>query len=319
MRIIFLGTPEFAVASLEALCDNGFDVVAAVTAPDTPSGRGLRMQPSPVKQFADRRGIPVLQPLKLKDPQFLEELRGYSADLQVVVAFRMLPESVWKMPPLGTFNLHASLLPQYRGAAPIQRAIMNGETETGVTTFFLEQEIDTGKIVFAEKVAIGPEETAGELHDSLMAVGARLVVKTAEAIRQGTVQTVSQQELAGGESVLKTAPKIFREDCQVAWSRPAAEVFNQIRGLSPHPGAFSTLRSPRGEEILLKLYKAAKASGPEITVPGTLLTDNRHFLRVACPDGWLDILQIQQAGKRRMAIREFLLGFPLTSGWRFPP
>jgi methionyl-tRNA formyltransferase len=319
LRIVFLGTPEFAVSSLQALCENSFNVVAVVTAPDTPSGRGLKLQPSPVKTYALSQGIPVLQPLKLKDADFLEQLRGYKAELQVVVAFRMLPESVWNMPLMGTFNLHASLLPQYRGAAPINRAVMNGETFTGVTTFFLQQEIDTGSILFSERIPIGPEETAGELHDRMKVIGAGLVVKTARAILEGKIKPVPQEDVMPGDGPLKPAPKIFREDCQLNWNIPAENVCNHIRGLSPHPGAFSFLAQDKGESFQIKIFRAKLTHDLSDQVPGTIQTDGKHYLRVGCGDFWLEILELQLPGKRRMGIGEFLIGFPLSISWKFNP
>jgi methionyl-tRNA formyltransferase len=310
LRIVFLGTPEFAMGSLEALVNAGFAVAAVVTSPDTPSGRGLRLKQSPVKEFALSKGIPVLQPVNLKDPAFLEELKSYGANLQVVVAFRMLPESVWAMPELGTFNLHASLLPQYRGAAPINRAVINGETVTGVTTFFLQQEIDTGQVLFVERVPIGPEETSGELHDRLMALGAGLVVKTAVAIREGGIRPIPQEELIPVSGPLKPAPKIYRNDCRIDWSKQVREIFNHIRGLSPYPGAFSHLVTDDGEEVQVKIFRARPGDDiHDYLIPGRIRTDGKHFLKVACGDGWIDILQVQQAGKRRMETREFLIGF----------
>jgi methionyl-tRNA formyltransferase len=238
LRIIFLGTPGFAVPSLEALIDNRFDVAAVITAPDKPAGRGLQLQESPVKQFAVSKGIPVLQPVKLKDPEFLEELKSYNANLQIVIAFRMLPVAVWDMPELGTFNLHASALPQYRGAAPINWAIINGEKETGLTTFFLKHEIDTGDILFQERIRIEEGETAGQLHDRMAEAGAKLVVQTAKAIEKDEVVPMPQPRIT---EHLKPAPKIFKEDCRIQWNKSSHDIHNLIRGLSPFPGAFTTL------------------------------------------------------------------------------
>jgi methionyl-tRNA formyltransferase len=318
-RIIFLGTPEFAVSSLEALHSAGYNVAAVVTAPDSPAGRGLKLQPTPVKVFALEKGIPVLQPEKLKDEHFLSELRSFEANLQVVVAFRMLPETVWAMPELGTFNLHASLLPQYRGAAPINHAIMNGDTETGVTTFFLKHEIDTGNIIFQEKVPIGTEETAGELHDRLMTTGAGLVIRTVRAIEGGNVRLTSQDELIAKGTILKPAPKIFHEDCRVDWTRPVIRVYNKVRGLSPYPGAFCEIQSPEGVFFQLKIYRAKADTSEKTGIPGGIMTDGKHFLRISCADGWLDILEIQQAGKRKMSIQEFLRGFPVNASYMVIP
>lgn len=311
MRIVFMGTPAFAVASLAALIEAGEQVVAVVTGPDRPAGRGQKLTQSPVKIFALEHQIPVLQPEKLKDPEFLEQLRGLEADLHVVVAFRMLPEAVWNMPARGTVNLHASLLPQYRGAAPINHAIMNGETETGVTTFLLKHEIDTGDLLFSEKTPIGPEENAGDLHDRLMDIGAALLVKTVRAIAEGTVKPVPQ-ELAAPSEPLRMAPKIFREDTRIDWNRPTETIYNQIRGLSPYPAAFTTLYDKS-----VKIYKAAKIGDGDAQITddlanhppaGTVSTDGKTFLRFATQDGWIDILELQPEGKRRMDVKEYLRG-----------
>lgn len=303
MRIIFMGTPEFAVASLAALIHAGEAVLAVVTAPDKPAGRGQQLQQSAVKQYATANGIPVLQPEKLRDPVFLAKLKSFEADLQVVVAFRMLPEAVWDMPPWGTVNLHASLLPQYRGAAPINHVIINGETETGVTTFLLQHEIDTGNVLFSEAVSIAPNDTAGELHDKLMAVGADILVKTVRAIEQGTIEPISQNRLAA-DTVLKQAPKIFKEDCLIVWDRPVAVVHNQIRGLSPYPTAYTLLNGKT-----LKLFRASKEEIPPQHEPGTPYTDGNFFLKFACQDGYISIKELQLEGKKRMDITEFLRGY----------
>ncbi len=314
-RIIFLGTPEFAVASLEALVKNGYCIPAVVTAPDQPSGRGQQLKSPPVKDFAMKEGITVLQPGKLKNPEFLKQLQSFHADLFIVVAFRMLPELVWKMPPLGTFNLHASLLPQYRGAAPINHAIINGETETGLTTFFLSHEIDTGGVIFQEKMQIFPEETAGELHDRMMHAGAGLVLKTVRAITEGTVKVIEQETITGANTILKPAPKIFREHCRIDWNLPTEKIINLIRGLSPYPAAYTTLTSPSGESHTVKIYRALKS--PEIHPggPGTIITDGKKRLAITCNDGTVDLVEIQQAGKRAMETEEFLRGFRINSDW----
>jgi len=308
-RILFYGTPSIAVASLERLLDEKFNVAAVVTAPDKPAGRGLKLTVSPVKEFALSRALPVLQPISMKDPGFQAELRALAPDLQVVVAFRMMPKEVWALPPLGTFNLHASLLPQYRGAAPINWAIINGETETGVTTFFLEERTDTGRIIFAEKTRIGPEETAGELHDRLMDLGAVLVVKTVRAIAAGPVRPIPQQELISGGTTLKPAPKFSRDDARIDWSRDHREVFNHIRGMSPYPGAFTEIPMNDGSLLNLKIFRAV----PE-AVPGTLAgsgfqTDRRSWLKIPATDGYLLLQEVQPAGRRIMKISEFLNGF----------
>ncbi|MFB2120021.1 methionyl-tRNA formyltransferase [Parapedobacter sp. 2B3] len=307
MRIIFMGTPEFAVASLAALLAAGEDIVAVVTVPDKPAGRGRKLQQSAVKQYALSKRIPVLQPEKLRDADFLAQLRAFRADLQVVVAFRMLPEVVWNMPAQGTVNLHASLLPQYRGAAPINHAVINGETESGVTTFLLQHEIDTGHILFTEAVGIGPNDTAGDLHDRLMTVGAQLLVKTVHAIANGTAEPVPQQNLATA-GALKHAPKIFKEDCLIEWHEPVASVHNLIRGLSPYPGAHTEL-----DGHTLKIFKAAPEKAAVAHPPGTYLTDGVSLLKVACIDGYIHIEELQLAGKKRMDTADFLRGYRPSS------
>lgn len=308
-RIVFFGTPEFAVGSLEGLITGGFPVAAVITAPDRPAGRGLKMKSSPVKNYAFEHAIQVLQPLSLKDPSFIEQIRELKPDLQIVVAFRMLPKPVWSLPPLGTFNLHASLLPQYRGAAPINRVIMNGETETGVTTFFLEETIDTGRIIFMERTPVYPEDTAGELHDRLMILGASLVVKTTKAIAKGEVKTVSQKDLIVPGVELKTAPKIFPAECRINWTKSASAVFNLVRGLSPYPGAFTEIKMKEGTVMHLKILKATREIYRSEALPGSLITDGRNFLKFACTDGLLSVNRIQPSGKRAMETREFLAGY----------
>jgi methionyl-tRNA formyltransferase len=302
MRIVFMGTPDFAVASLDALVVAGFDVVAVVTAADKPAGRGQKLNESAVKKYAVAKDIPVLQPIKLKDPEFIEQLSSYQADLQVVVAFRMLPEVVWKMPAKGTVNLHGSLLPNYRGAAPINHAIINGETISGVTTFFLKQEIDTGDVIFSESVAIGPEETAGELHDKLMETGAALLVKTVQAIADD--KYTEQPQVQSAE--LKHAPKIFKEFCEINWKQPVQKIHNLVRGLSPYPTAFTKLQGKN-----LKVFKAAIEPGTPGIAAGTYETDGKTYLKFAAPDGFLSLTDIQFEGKKRMEIDEFLRGMRL--------
>lgn len=306
LRIIYLGTPDFAVAPLDTLVQNDCNIVAVITAPDKPSGRGLQMNEPAVKKFAVAHNIPVLQPTNLKDPAFLEDVRSYNADLQIVVAFRMMPEALWNMPRLGTFNLHASLLPQYRGAAPINHAVINGEKETGVTTFFLKHIIDTGDIIFREKVAIGPNETAGELHDKLMHVGAALVLKTVQSIEANNVQPIPQDNIP--ESELKSAPKIFRDFCRVNWLLTAEQVHNHVRGLSPYPAAYSVLKNTDGKEQEVKLLRTAVSTQPHNKAIGTVESDNKSYLRVYLAGGSIDILELQPATKRRMKISEFLAG-----------
>lgn len=314
--IVFMGTPDFAVASLKAIIDAGYTIKGVVTAPDRPSGRGLQMHASPVKQFAVSRNLPVLQPMKLKDPEFLMALRKLEADLQIIVAFRMLPEEVWNMPPLGTFNLHASLLPQYRGAAPINWAIINGETRTGVTTFFLNHEIDKGSVIFTEPTPIGENETAGELHDRLMETGARLVVKTIASITEGTAKT-TEQHLLPSEDLLKPAPKIFKEDCRIHWGRDIRAIHNLIRGLSPYPAAWTEILTSKGETATAKIFAASPVSLPHQLHPGSTQTDSKTFLRVATTDGFMNIESIQLQSKRQMNIADFLRGFQDAAGCRF--
>ncbi|KLT65727.1 methionyl-tRNA formyltransferase [Pedobacter sp. BMA] len=302
MKIVFMGTPDFAVASLDALVQANFDVVAVVTAPDKPAGRGQKMNESAVKRYAVEKGIPVLQPEKLKNPEFIEVLKTYQADLQVVVAFRMLPELVWNMPPKGTINLHGSLLPQYRGAAPINHAIINGEKESGVTTFFLKHEIDTGDIILSDSVAIGDDETAGELHDKLMAIGASLIVKTLKAIEAGEVQEQPQPQ----SDDLKHAPKIFKDDCKIDWNNDSLTIHNLIRGLSPYPTAFTILN-----DKTLKIFKAEIEDKESAIVAGGFLTDGKTYLKFATKNGFIKLLDIQYEGKKRMLIADFLRGMRL--------
>ena len=302
LRIIFMGTPEFAVPSLQ-LIEAHFKVVAVVTAPDKPQGRGKKMGTSPVKDFAVLAGIPVLQPINLKSPEFIEELQSYRADLQIIVAFRMLPEVVWDMPRLGSYNLHGSLLPDYRGAAPINWAIINGETETGVTTFKLKHEIDTGNILFQEKEPINPEDTAGSLYERLMHRGAKLIVKTVEAIQRGEA-TLRPQVLTG---VPKSAPKIFREDCFIQWESEAEKVRNFIRGLSPYPAAWTTLN---GQSF--KIFRAEYAHRNHSGVPGSFHTDGKSYLDVLTSNGVLSLLEVQLQGKKKIEITEFLRGYQLA-------
>ncbi len=297
-----MGTPDFAVASLDALVQANFDVVAVVTAPDKPAGRGQKLNESAVKKYAVEKGIPVLQPEKLKNPEFIEELKSYQADLQVVVAFRMLPVVVWSMPAKGTINLHGSLLPQYRGAAPINHAIINGEKESGVTTFFLKEEIDTGDIILSDSVAIADDETAGDLHDKLMVVGANLLVKTLKAIEAGEVNEQPQPQ----STELKHAPKIFKEDCKIDWNNTAQKIHNLIRGLSPYPTAFTILN-----DKTLKVFKAEIEDKEPGIVAGGFLTDGKTYLKFAAKDGFIKLLDIQYEGKKRMLIEDFLRGMRL--------
>lgn len=302
LRIVFFGTPDFAVGTLSALKDAGANIVAVVTMPDKPAGRGRQLQESAVKQYAIANNLPVLQPEKMKSPEFLEQLAELTADLQVVVAFRMMPEVVWNMPPMGTINVHGSLLPQYRGAAPINRAIMNGETITGVTTFKLKHEIDTGDILLQQAVPIRPEDNAGTIHDKLMVAGAELLVRTVQGLATGTLEEIPQSSVTANE--LKHAPKIFREDAIIDWNKSVTTIHNLIRGLSPYPAASTTLR-----EKTLKIYTAEFKLEPHSEPPGTMQTDHSSYLRFAAADGWIYATELQAEGKKRMGITEFLRGF----------
>ncbi len=309
-RIVYMGTPEFAVAPLDALIQNGYNVVGVVTVADKPSGRGLKVNESAVKKYAVEHGIPVLQPLKLKDPEFLEQLAAWKADLFVVVAFRMLPEAVWTMPPLGTFNLHAALLPQYRGAAPINWAVINGERMSGVTTFMIDKDIDTGGIMLRQECRIGPDETAGDLHDKLMPIGADLVVQTVEGIIQHNIETRVQRSFIQGSEVLKPAPKLTRELCHIDWNAPTAQVYNLIRGLSPYPTAYTELVRDSGQPVQLKIFGAEPVTADvPAAAPGTVLSDGKSYLWIKTADGAIALKDIQLAGKKRMEISAFLLGF----------
>jgi methionyl-tRNA formyltransferase len=298
LRVIFMGTPEFAVPSLEILLDNEIDVVAVITAPDKPQGRGQKISFSPVKECAVKYNVPVLQPTNLKSEEFLTTLRSYKADLQVVVAFRMLPESVWAMPVIGTFNLHASLLPQYRGAAPINWAIINGEHETGVTTFFLQHDIDTGSIIFQESESISATDTAGMLYGRLMNKGARLVLKTVQAIANKKYTSTPQQETSA-----KHAPKIFKETCEIRWDQKTSAVVNFVRGLNPYPSAWTTINGK-----FFKVHKVSGTSSNGDMRPGEYTTDSKKYLHFRTSDGWISIDELQPEGKKKMTIEEFFRG-----------
>lgn len=332
LRIVFMGTPEFAVASLDALVQSGFNVVAVITAPDKPAGRGMKMNESAVKKYAVEHAIPVLQPEKLKNPEFLQTLKELKADLQIVVAFRMLPEVVWNMPPMGTINVHGSLLPHYRGAAPINWAVINGEKETGVTTFKLKHEIDTGDILLQDSFPIGENDIAGEVHDHMKEVGAKLLVRTVEGLIDGTIaekpqssivnrqsavsnsdNSESHLRITSDESRLKHAPKIFTETCKLDFSKTVEEVHNLIRGLSPFPGAFTTL-----DGKMLKVYRSKKESrdaasdlntDSTIVPTGAYVTDGKTFLKYRCSNGYIHLLEIQLEGKKKMLIEDFLRGY----------
>ena len=307
MKIIYMGTPDFAVEPLRRLVEAGKNIVAVVTMPDKPAGRGHKIQFSPVKEYALSVNIPLLQPVNLKDPEFVEELRSYQADLQIVVAFRMLPEIVWNMPPLGTFNLHASLLPQYRGAAPINWAVINGETETGITTFFLQHEIDTGNIIMQEKITIAPDDNAGIVHDRLMMLGADLVLKTVNQIESGNVASIPQPD---GE--LKPAPKIFKDTCLINFNATAESVRNLVRGLAPYPTAWLELTDPTGNTTNMKIYEVSKELCTPSHPAGTLVCDGKKVLKVAVQDGYIHLDQVQLAGKKRMPAADLMRGTDLT-------
>lgn len=310
-----MGTPEFAVESLRRLVEGGYNVVGVVTMPDKPIGRHqTALQSSPVKRYAEEAGLPVLQPAKLKDPEFLEQLRALRADLQVVVAFRMLPEVVWAMPSCGTFNLHASLLPQYRGAAPINWAIINGETETGVTTFFLQHEIDTGNVIRQVRVPISDTDTAEDVHDRLMEIGAELVTETVDLIAAGNVLAMPQQEVSDGV-LLHAAPKIFKETCRINWTWGVKRTYDFIRGLSPYPAAWTELVQDDRRQVM-KIYAAEKEFTPVAEPAGTVVTDGKTSLAVALPDGYLHIRSLQLAGKKRMDVADFLRGFHASASLR---
>ena len=302
-----MGTPDFAVEPLRRLVEAGKNIVAVITMPDKPAGRGHKIQFSPVKEYALSVGLPILQPTNLKDPEFIEELRSYQADLQIVVAFRMLPEIVWNMPPLGTFNLHASLLPQYRGAAPINWAVINGETETGITTFFLQHEIDTGNIIMQEKITIAPDYNAGIVHDRLMMLGADLVLKTVEQIESGNISSMPQPE---GE--LKAAPKIFKDTCLINFNTTAEAVRNLVRGLAPYPAAWIELTDPSGNTTNMKIYEVSKELCTPTHPAGTLICDGKKILKVAVLDGYIHLDQVQLAGKKRMPSADLMRGTDLT-------
>ena len=303
-----MGTPEFAVASLDALVQAGCNVVGVITAPDKPAGRGMKLTQSAVKQYAVAHQLPVLQPEKLKNPEFLEQLRALKADLQVVVAFRMLPEVVWNMPPMGTINVHGSLLPQYRGAAPINWAVINGETETGVTTFQLKHEIDTGHILLQQSFPVGENETAGDVHDRMKVIGAQLLVKTVKGMADGTLKSIPQENKAIEMSQLKHAPKLFTDTCRIDFSKPVEEVHNLVRGLSPFPGAFTTLQGKT-----LKIFRTQKEPAVigevQATTPGSYVTDGKSFLKFRCSNGYVGVTELQLEGKKRMQVDEFLRGY----------
>jgi len=317
-RIVFMGTPEFAVASLKALIDSGFNIIAVVTAPDRPAGRGQKLQESDVKQFAKNYQIPILQPEKLKSQEFIDQLKSFNADLNIVVAFRMLPEAIWSMPRLGTINLHGSLLPQYRGAAPINWAVINGDKKTGVTTFFIEKEIDTGKIIHSQEVEISQMDNAGSLHDKLMAAGATLLVKTVSAIQTGNYPQVEQYTALSEGTVLSPAPKIFKETCKINWENEIDNTYNFIRGLSPYPAAWTYFKNLQDNQtISAKIFETKKELANHTMQAGTIISDEKTYLKVAVKGGFLNIIVIQIEGKKRLGIDEFLRGFKNIASFRF--
>ena len=315
LRIVYMGTPDFAVESLRCLVEGGYNVVGVITMPDKPAGRGHKLQFSPVKQYALEHSLPLLQPEKLKDEAFFEALREWKADLQIVVAFRMLPEVVWNMPRLGTFNLHASLLPQYRGAAPINWAVINGDTETGITTFFLRHEIDTGEVIQQVRIPIADTDDVGIVHDKLMMLGGKLVTETVDAILNDAVKPIPQEEMAVvGE--LRPAPKIFKDTCRIDWNQPVKRIYDFIRGLSPYPAAWSELVQPDGETVVMKIFETEKIIQSHQLTPGTLLTDGKTYIHVAAADGIIGIRALQLPGKKRLKTDELLRGFRLTEEFR---
>lgn len=310
-----MGTPDFAVEALRCLVEGGYNVVGVITMPDKPAGRGHQIQYSPVKQYALSQHLPLLQPERLKEESFVQALREWKADLQIVVAFRMLPEVVWNMPRLGTFNLHASLLPQYRGAAPINWAVINGDTETGITTFFLQHEIDTGEVIQQVPVPIADTDNVEVVHDKLMHLGGRLVVETVDAILAGTVKPIAQEAMAVvGE--LRPAPKIFKETCRIDWTQSTKQVYDFVRGLSPYPAAWCELVNPDGEAVVVKIFDTEKLPKSHSLAPGTILTDGKNHLDVAVADGFISILALQLPGKKRLKTGELLRGFRLTDAYK---
>lgn len=306
MRIVFMGTPEFAVESLRAICDAGYEVVGVVTMPDKPAGRGQKISKSAVKIFAEEKGLHIMQPERLKDEEFVEHLRSLKADIQVVVAFRMLPEVVWNMPPMGTYNLHASILPQYRGAAPINWAVINGDKQTGVSTFKLKHEIDTGDVMMQRTIDILPDDDAGSVHDKLMALGSKTIVDTLREIEAGHTDLKAQSALCNGEE-LRPAPKLFKEDMKLDWSRPSVELHNKVRGLSPYPTAWTEMTDQKGELVSVKIFKTSISD--KHLPAGSIETDGKSYLAVGTADGALSIDSLQMAGKKRMDIKSFLQGF----------
>lgn len=317
LSIVFMGTPEFAVPSLRILHEAGYEIPCVVTAPDKPAGRGRTIHQSPVKMFAESIGLKVVQPKNLKDPEFITYLQQLAPDIIVVVAFRMLPEVVWKIPSHGTINLHASLLPDYRGAAPINWVIINGERETGVTTFFIDEEIDTGKILLSDKIPVHEIDNAGSLHDRLKDTGAELLLTTVQRIADNDIKPVEQKTLVDDSTPLKKAPKILKEDCLISWEKPVRKIVRQIRGLSPYPAAYTYLMSVSGVRLLIKIYEAEAAECEKsLPAPGTLIIVDKEKMQVSGMDGFVNILTVQQEGKRKLSVKEFLIGFREPENWR---
>lgn len=317
LRIVYMGTPDFAVEPLRLLQQEGYNIVGVVTVPDKPAGRGQKIHQSAVKQYALASNLPIFQPERLRDPQFIDQLNLLKPDLAIVVAFRMLPEVIWRLPRVGTFNLHASLLPNYRGAAPINWAVINGDKVTGVTTFFIDQEIDTGNILLQKEVPIADDETAGELHDKLMQAGAHLVEETVQAIATGQIMPTPQQELLGLKESIKAAPKLFKETTRIDWSQPAEKIHNFIRGLSPYPAAWCELHSDNSDAIGVKIFRSERTASNKSNEIGKLFTDGKSYLEVGCGNGSLRVLELQIAGKRRLPITDFLKGFRWDDGYFF--
>jgi len=317
LKIVFFGTPEFAVGTLKALVEAGENIIAVVTALDKPAGRGLKLTPSAVKQYAVEKRIPVIQPSNLKDPQFIQQLQALAPDLQIIVAFRMLPEAVWNLPRLGTVNLHASLLPQYRGAAPINRAIMNGETVSGVSTFFLTHAIDTGAVIAQEKVPVLALDNAGTYHDKLMHTGAKLMVETVLQITSGNIHSIAQNEMVTNLEDLKNAPKLFKPDCAINWNQSIIQIHNQVRGLSPYPTAFFEIQDESGAIQSVKVFESCiidtnGLSASDLSSTPRILTDQKSYFHIKTSSGTLGILDLQLTGKKRMPIQDFLRGFKIT-------
>lgn len=317
LRIVYMGTPDFAVEPLKKLVDNNYNIVGVVTNPDKPAGRGQKLQESSVKKYALSKNLNILQPEKFRDESFLNNLKELKADLQIVVAFKMLPEVVWEMPGIGTFNLHASLLPQYRGAAPINWAIINGDKKTGVTTFFLKHEIDTGNIIYQEEVGISEEDNAGSIHDKLMYKGADLVLKTVDAIIQNKYPQIKQEKLVESGTIIKHAPKIFKEDCKINWENNLNSIYNHIRGLSPYPAAWTEMTDNDNNPIQLKIYRSEKELNNHNHLVGEIISDQKNFLKVAVNGGFIQITELQQAGKKRLSIQDFLRGFQEINNYNF--